>query len=243
MGYDARMKLRVMLWFVALILPVGAQPQTVDEIIAKNVQAKGGLAALTAVKARRITAKVATTGGVELTVTIATERPNKLRQDVQTPGQAIVVAFDGETAWTINPLVGAGPQVLPGPELERLRSDADMDGPLIGSRAKGVTVVLVGDSTVEGVLTHHVRVTRKDGQSQDLFIDRASGLEIKSINRIDQNGQPTAIETYFSDYRPVSGLTLAHTIRQKMDQMVTVTIQKVELLSDIDDALFRMPGK
>jgi outer membrane lipoprotein-sorting protein len=238
----ARARLAALL-VAAVTLAAHAQSPlpTVQGIVEKNITAKGGLDRLKAVRARRVTAKVVIGSGLQMDMTITTERPNRLRQDVTVQGQAIVVAFDGETAWTINPLLGTSPQILPAPELERLKLDADMDGPLVDAAAKGTTVEFAGAAKVGGAQTHRLKLTRKDGQLQELFLDPVTGLEVKAINHVDQNGQKRIVETYFSDYRTVDGLTLAHTIKQRMEQQATVTITKVELLPDVDDSLFRLP--
>ena len=80
------------------LLPAAGQAQTVDEIVAKNIQAKGGVEQLKAVKAMRITAHVSPGAGrPRFQMTITTERPNKLRQDSTMKGQQMVMAFDGDS--------------------------------------------------------------------------------------------------------------------------------------------------
>jgi outer membrane lipoprotein-sorting protein len=230
---------------VVTLVPAGAAAQTVDEIVAKNLTAKGGVPALKAVRAMRISATVKPTPEIEIPVTITTARPNKLKQESSVQGQQIIMAFDGTTAWSINPLMGVDtPRPIEGPELDSLRSQADMDGPLVDYKTKGTTVELVGTETVEGKKTNKLKITRKDGQSQELFLDADTGLEVKAISQVVRQGQTLTVESYFSDYRAVSGLTMAHTIRQKMmGQDVAFTVNKVEILPEVDDAIFKMPGK
>jgi outer membrane lipoprotein-sorting protein len=247
MRYDAFMHARALIAILTLstLSTVTATAQTVDEIVAKNLQAKGGVQQLKAVQAMRVTAHVSPEPGTDIQMTITTERPNKLRQDTSLKGQQMVMAFDGETAWTINPMMGStGPQKIEGPEFDRLKTQADMDGPLVDYKSKGTTVELIGQETVEGVKTHKLKVTRKDGQSQELFVDVNTGLEVKAVNEVEQAGQKATIESYFSNYRTVGGLTVAHTIVQKiMGRDVTVTVDKVEILPDVDDSVFKMPAK
>lgn len=227
------------------LVSAGAAAQTVDELVAKNLAAKGGAPALKAVRAMRITARVTPAPGMEIPVTITTARPNKLKQESSVQGQAIVMAFDGQTAWSLNPLTGtAAPRVIEGPELDSLRTQADMDGPLVDYKAKGTTVELVGTEVIAGKKTHKLKITRKDGQSQELFLDADTGLEVKAINQVVREGQTLTVESFFSDYRPVSGLTIAHTITQKlMGQDVAFTIEKVEILPEVDESIFKMPAK
>src|SRR5262245_30937126 len=104
------------LCFIALALVVrAASAQTADEIVARNIQAKGGLEKLRALN----TSKQVTRGtiqGKEMTVTIYAKRPGMSRQEIAVEGTKVVMAFDGSTAWIINPLLGPDPVVMTGPQ-------------------------------------------------------------------------------------------------------------------------------
>jgi outer membrane lipoprotein-sorting protein len=237
---------RILMWCAVLaLLPASLSAQTVDDIVAQNIKAKGGLAQLKAVRAMRITAKVTPQPNVEVAMVVTTARPNKLRQETTIDGQQIIVAFDGQSAWTINPMVGATtPQAIQGPELDRLKNQADaMDGPLVDYKEKGTTIELQGTEDVADTKAYKLKITRKDGESQTLYIDTATGLEVKAISELIQAGQRFTSEVYFSNYHTVDGITLAHTILQKvMGNEVTFSVQKVEILPGVDDSIFKMPA-
>jgi hypothetical protein len=224
---------------------VGAAAQSVEEIVAKNLAAKGGVATLKAVRAVRITATIKPAPELSIPLTVTTARPNKLRQETTVQGNQIVMGFDGQTAWTINPMMGSSaPRAIEGPELDSLRAQADMDGPLLDYKAKGSTVELLGTEMVGDKKTHKLKITRKDGQSQELFLDVETGLEVKAVSPVFRMGQQMTVESSFADYRSVSGLTIAHKITQKiMGQDVPLTIEKVEVLSDVDESIFKIPAK
>jgi outer membrane lipoprotein-sorting protein len=234
--------------FAALLLtlaPLVAAAQSVDDIVAKNLAAKGGVTALKAVRAMRITATVRPTPEIEIPVTITTARPNKLKQESSVQGQQIVMAFDGQNAWSINPLMGVTtPRAIEGPELDSLRNQADMDGPLVDYKTKGTSVELVGTETVGDKKTNKLKITRKDGQAQELYLDVDTGLEVKAVNQVIRDGRTFTVESYFSNYRPVGAVTIAHNVQQKLNgQDVSFTINKVEILPEVDDAIFKMPAK
>ena len=171
----------ILAWCAAVVLlPVPLAAQTVDDIVAQNINAKGGLAQLKAVRAMRVTAKVSPQPDVEASMIITTARPNKLRQETIIDGQQMIVAFDGQSAWTINPIMGATtPQRIQGPELDALKNQADaMDGPLVDYKEKGTTIELLGTEEVGGPKAYKLRITRKDGEAQTLYIDTATGLEV-----------------------------------------------------------------
>ena len=95
MGHS--ISLSATLWCAALVLAGPAAAQTVDEIIAKNIEARGGIEKLKAVKTIRMTAKI-NQNGFRATVVQENERPNKVREEFIIQGMAEVEAYDGKTA-------------------------------------------------------------------------------------------------------------------------------------------------
>ena len=242
---------------VALALAVGvasaANAQTADELVAKNLKAKGGLDNLKAVQGMKITGRVTLPGaggggGMEIPMTIQTKRPNRFRQESEFQGQKIVVAFDGTKAWMINPMMGQGPQPIEGDRLEIVKQQADLDGPLVDYKAKGTTIEVQGVETVDGKKAHKLKVTPKTGRPVTLYLDAETGLEAKTVMEAPADaagpGAPAAtLETVFSNYQAVGNLTLPHTIQQKANgQVLTIDIDKVETSAGIDDSIFAMPS-
>jgi outer membrane lipoprotein-sorting protein len=243
---------------MALALAVGvagaAHAQTADELVAKNLKAKGGLDNLKAVQSMKITGRVTLPaagggGGMEIPMTILTKRPNRFRQESEFNGQKIVVAFDGTKAWMINPMVGqTGPQPIEGPRLEMVKQQADLDGPLVDYKTKGTTIVVEGVDTVEGKKVHKLKVTPKAGRPVTLYLDAETGLEAKTVMEAPADaagpGAPAAmLESVFSNYQTVGNLTMPHTIQQKANgQVLQINIDKIELSPATDDSLFAMPS-
>ncbi|HEX2365442.1 MAG TPA: hypothetical protein VHJ00_10500, partial [Bradyrhizobium sp.] len=156
-----------------------AQP-TVDALVARNLQAKGGEAKLKAIQSMRMTGRVSIQG-MELPMTITAKRPNLMRQEMQIQDKRIVTAFDGQKAWMINPMTGSeAPQELTGPQADMAKDQSDFDGALVDWKAKGHTVEVVGAEEVGGVKTQKVKVTKKNGQVQYFFLSPDTGLEIKT---------------------------------------------------------------
>ena len=243
---------------VALALAVGvagaAHAQTADELVAKNLKAKGGIDNLKAVQSMKITGRVTLPGaggggGMEIPMTILTKRPNRFRQESEFNGQKIVVAFDGTKAWMINPMMGQnGPQPIEGPRLDMVKQQADLDGPLVDYKAKGTTIEVQGVETVDGKKVHKLKVTPKTGRPVTLYLDAETGLEAKTVMEAPADaagpGAPAAtLESVFSNYQTVGNLTMPHTIQQKANgQVLQINIDKIELSPGADDSLFAMPS-
>ena len=85
---------------------VFARTQTADELIAKNIQAKGGIDKIKAIKSVRITEKFDGGGGFTAKASQINSRPNLVRENFALQGMTAVQAYDGSTGWQIQPFGG-----------------------------------------------------------------------------------------------------------------------------------------
>src|SRR5215207_5327167 len=76
-------------------------PQTADEIIAKNLEAKGGLDKLKAVQSMRITGKMMVGPGMEAPMIIEMARPHSVRMEFTIQGMTGIQAYDGKGGWSV----------------------------------------------------------------------------------------------------------------------------------------------
>src|SRR5262245_12669651 len=121
-----------------------AHAQTVDEIVAKNLQAKGGAEKWQALNSVKMTGKIAVQGQA-LPLLVHAKRPNLQRQEISLPDGKIVQAFDGTTAWISNPMMGdPTPQAMPANAADLMKNSANFDGALINYKSKGNTIDFVG---------------------------------------------------------------------------------------------------
>jgi hypothetical protein len=232
---------------LAVLVAMPAAAQTADDIIAKNNDAKGGLARQKAVKSVRMTGRMTVGPGIEAPIVLEMKRPKSMRIDIAIQGMTITQAYDGSVGWMLNPLSGrADPEPLPSELMSTVEEQADMDGPLIDYKAKGHTVELLGKEKAEGTECYKLKVTLKNGDVRTFFIDAESYLEIKVERRTMVRGTEQLGDTIVGDWKEVGGILMAHSVdsgqpggpmRQKM------TIDKIELDAPIDNARFTMPVK
>jgi outer membrane lipoprotein-sorting protein len=96
-----------MCFLLALVVLVPALwAQTVDEIIAKNVQARGGMDKLKSVQTVKMTATMAMGPGMEAPGVLIQKRGNLARLEFTVQGLTAVQAYDGKNAWQIMPFMG-----------------------------------------------------------------------------------------------------------------------------------------
>ena len=231
---------------LSLLCAAAAHAQTVDELVAKNLEAKGGAQKWNEIKSVKMTGKI-TMQGNELPLLVYAKRPNFNRQEITLPDGKVVQAFDGTTAWVINPMMGSNtPQAVPAAAADMMKNSADFDGALLNYKDKGHTIEFVGKEKVSDKEVYHLKVTMKGGHVQHYFLDAASGIEVKTSAEVDLGtGTKQALDTEMSNYQRVNGIMIPHLVKQFMNgnQVVQMTITNVEFNTINDDGIFKMPAK
>src|SRR2546421_12867988 len=119
--------------------------QSADSIIAKYVQASGGMARIQALQTLRRTGKFTRGGGFEAVVVYKNKRPNSVREEFSIQGMMGINAYDGKNGWKIEPWQGKrDPESLGEEEMHGILDDADFDRPLVNYQAKGNKVAHEG---------------------------------------------------------------------------------------------------
>jgi outer membrane lipoprotein-sorting protein len=216
----------------------GGNTVNVDDVVAKSLEARGGLAAIQAVQTMKWTARF-NSQGMDMPMTLYAKRPNLTRKELTVGGQTIVFVFDGTNAWQINPLQGStAPVDVTGPELAMIRQESDFDPPFVDYKTRGYTLTYAGLETIDGRQLHHLRVAR-GGATQDVYIDAATGLEARTVNQSPMG----LLAQEFLDYRTVQGLRMPYAIRtlQNNTRVAEIKIDAIELNAAVDDRLFRKP--
>lgn len=231
----------------AFLVSSTASAQTLDDIIAMNLKAKGGLEKIRATSTVRMTghvnAKDDPSGQAKTAeITMLAKRPNMMRREQTVDGESMVSAFDGTSLWMSRGTMP--PQEAPGPQAAYTRQDAEFDSVFVDYKEKGTSIQLVGTEKRDGKDVFHLKVTKKGGPPQDYYLDAATGLEKAVSVTVSPGGRPTVITTELADYREMDGRMIPFTIRQLVNGMVnaSTTIDKVEFNVPADDSLFTMPS-
>jgi len=129
-------------------------------------------------------------------------------------------------------------------EAEGMIDGSDMDGTLVDYAAKGSKVVLAGKEDVAGKPAYKLKVDKKSGKTETIYVDAASFMEVKSVAMRKIMGNDTELETFVSDFRPVGGVLMPHVIDSKSEgnSVMTINIDKIEANPAIDDTVFKMPA-
>ena len=202
----------------AVFLAPLAQAQTAEEIVAKYVKAIGGMERIQAVESLRRTGWVIRGGGVETAVVRESRRPNLVREETTRLGLTGVRAWDGKTAWKLEPWRGRRDvEPLSEEETQAILEDADFDGPLIDYARKGLRLELIGRGQVEGTDVFKLRVTSREGTVFTYSLDAEYFVPIEIDTRRIVRGAEREYELLLGDYKPVAGwyLPFSYELRPK----------------------------
>jgi hypothetical protein len=219
--------------------------QTADELIAKNIQAKGGMEKMKAIKTVRMTGKFEGGDGFTASIGQENQRPNLVRETFKLQGMTSVEAYDGTNGWQIQPFGGKkDPEMLGEDDLRDLLLDADMDGPLVDYKEKGNTVEYLGHDEVDGDDALRLKVTLKNGDLIYYYLDPDTFIEIRKDVQQFIRGSVRDRVVSLGSYKPVAGVMFPFSISRgpkNHPNEETFSVQKIEVNVPIDPADFALP--
>ena len=248
------MHLRLIICFVsaALAVPAGfAQNEnqaTVDQLVSKNIEAKGGADALHALQSLRLAGKMLVRQGqIELGCLQIKKRPDEVRDEASLQGMTQIEAYDGKEGWKVSPFFGRkDPERMSADDVKALIEDSEIDGPLVDWNTKGSTVEYLGTEDVDGTPAHKLKVVRKNGDVSFVYLDPDHFLEIRVVTGRMRHGAYEEVETDLGDYEKAGGVFVPTSIEsghKGSPDKQRIIIDKVEANVPVDDTIFHFPGQ
>jgi photosystem II stability/assembly factor-like uncharacterized protein len=226
-----------------------AQAMTVDEIVARNIQAHGGTDKMHAIQSMRTTSKGRFGSGdftVEMTFVGVTTRSGHVRNEGTWQSMTSVDAYDGHDGWRTDPFGGRrDPFRVSADEAKEMAHDTDLDGPLVDWRDKGHRVEYLGTEDIDGTLAHKLRIIRKDGDFEYDWLDPDAMLEIRVERHAFIRGVERVSVSDLGDYEQVAGVWMAFASdsgAKGAPRTSHWTVERVEVNVPVDDGIFAFPA-
>lgn len=220
---------------------------TADQLVAKSIEAKGGTEAIKALETVKLTGKMLVNQGkMEFKVTKIKKQPDSVREEFTLQGMTMVQSFDGKNGWKISPFQGRkDPEKMSADETKSLVEDAEITGPLVDWKENGSQVEYLGTEDVEGTQAHKLKVTRKNGDVNYVYLDPDYFLEIRILSQRTEHGAQVETETDLSDYEKVNGVYLPMSIesgRKGGSDKQKIIFDEAQGNVPVDDATFEFPA-
>ena len=227
---------------------------TVEQIIEKNIAARGGVEAWQKIQTMVWVGHIesANAPAAKMPFALEQKRPNKTRFEIKAQNQVSQRIFDGTNGWTVRLSASGKPEVLPftNAELGFARDGQGIDGPLVEYAAKGVAITLDGIDEVEGRKAYRLNVRLPSGVSDHLWIDAQNFLDIKYGRQLrNALGQTGTVSVFYRNYRIIEGVQIPLTIETGTDTAKVpdrMVIDNVALNPPLEDPMFakpQMPGQ
>ena len=236
-------------WLIApvVFLCASAQAMTADELVSKNVTARGGMESLQAITSLRLSGKMIIGGfGAEVDAVQIYKRPGAYRFEGTLQGMTMVQAYDGKEAWKIFPFQGRkDPERTSADDAKELAEQADFDGSWVDAAAKGNKLEYLGTDDVDGTDAHKLKVTLKNGDVEYVWFDPDAFLVIRTLTHRTVRGVEQREEADYSDYEKVNGTYVAFATSSGPDdstQRTKFTVDKAEANASVDAATFAFPA-
>ena len=241
--------LRLGTWLVAsaFIVSASAQAMSADELVAKNVAARGGMEGIGAIKSLRLQGKMHIAGfGVDIDASQSYKRPGAYRFEGTLQGMTMVQSYDGKEAWRIFPFQGRkDPERTSADDAKELAEQADFEGAWVNAAAKGNKLEYVGSEDVDGTEAHKLTVKLANGDVQYVWFDPDAFLVIRTLKQRTVRGVERREESDYSDYEKVNGTYVAFATSSGNvgdTQKSTFTVEKAEANVALEDSWFAFPA-
>lgn len=221
---------------------------TAEQIVSRNVAARGGLKAWRAVKTLKISGTMEAGGkkNTELPFVLEMKRPHRSRLEIRFRGQTAVQVYDGKQGWKVRPFLGRNDAEPFSPAEAKAASGwAELDGPLVDYVRKGTKITLDGQGAVSGHKAYKLVVTMNNGTQRRIWVDASSFLELKidgDPKRLD--GTMHHVSVYYRDYKTEGGLTtprLFETVVDGARGSHKMHIEQVVVNPPMADGIFGKP--
>ena len=221
--------------------------ETVETLVAKNVEAKGGAQALQAMKSLQMKGKLLVNNGqMELGYLQTRKGGDHVRSEVTLQGMTMVQAYDGKEGWKISPFQGRkDPEKMSADDTKALIEEAEIDGPLVNWKEKGSTVEYLGTEDIDGTMAHKLKVTRKNGDVSYVYLDPDHFLEIRIVTQRTVQGAQMETETDLGEYEKVGGVFVPFSVEGGMkgsSDKQKLVIEKADANVPVEDSAFSFPA-
>lgn len=217
--------------------------QDANKILKKMIDAQGGKKTLESIKDSTLSGTMEMIqAGITGSITLYQKEPNKMRMDGEVMGMVITQAYDGETAWMINPQTGTA-EKLPEQATEEVKRQALGNDALLNPEKYGITYTYIGKENIDGTDYFALEQTFSDGFKASLYIDSQTYLTYKTkATTVNQMGVEVLAETILSDYKEVEGMMVPHTLTifQDGQEFMIMTITEAKFNTGLEDSLFTM---
>lgn len=216
--------------------------ENMEDVIAKHIKAKGGLANWSKIKSMKITGNY-TGFSITDTFTLTKAKPNKILFDHKLNSRDMLIGFDGKEAWWFN-----GWMEMPvttkveGNDYKVLIQDAEFATPFFSYKDQNLKLSFNGEGDFDGSPSLVFEVVRNEDHKEIWHLDPDTYLEMARISPGSEFGRPITQTTIYDDFRNVQGVQIPfYTETEFHTRHRVMEIEKIEINTAISSDVFKWP--
>ncbi|MEP7109495.1 MAG: hypothetical protein ABI760_15990 [Ferruginibacter sp.] len=216
--------------------------QTVDEIIAKHVEAIGGKEKLSSITSLHLENTMRVMGNdapSNSTLLIG----KGFRSESEYNGQKMIQVITDKGGWSINPMSGGtDPQPINEDQYKAAKDQLYIE-PFVDYASKGSKVELAGKEKVGSADAYKLVLTNKDNISTTYYFDVSTWYVLKAVKKNNLMGQEMEITSTFSDFTKSDfGIIIPYSTEMDFGGQFQMTskVNKAEFNQPVDAAIFEM---
>jgi len=214
-------------------------------LVTQNTEARGGADAWQAITSMRLSGLMDLGQELAVPYTLEQKRPSKMCFSFEFADETAVQCVDGDSGWKVLPFRNRRtPEAMTANDLKEAADLADIDGLLFNYEARGHELTYVGEEVVDSRPAHKLHVQLPRGGERWVYLDQETHLELMVETTRTVGGRQRSVFTKYDDWRDTDGVLIPHfqnTLTEGMADSNFLTVERVTLNPEIDDARFVVP--
>lgn len=227
---------------VVIFISASICAQSLDDIIAKHIDALGGKEKLNSITSLHMDHTAQLMGNDAPSTTVVLNGKG-FRNESEFNGQKVVRVYTDKSGWSINPFAGSeDPQAMPDEQYKAGEDEIYVE-PFLNYADRGSKAELLGQEKVGDVNAYKIKLTNKDSSSTTYYIDPSTFYVIQIVSSTIMMGQQMEVKSALSDYKKTDfGLVVPQTIQVSIGDQFTMTskLNKIEINQAVDPSIFEM---
>lgn len=227
---------RFLMLLVSVVVTGSLLAQTADEIIAKHIDSTGGADAWRKVNSV-VTEGTVQVQGSEVSLVQTILHGKGVRQDISVMGMNGFTTLTPTAGWIYMPFQGQqAPEPRTAEDVAESQDELDAQGALVDYAAKGHTVEYIGTDDVEGTECFKIKLNKKGGTSETIFIDTKTYFLIRDVSIRKADGQQIEVTSTYSNFEKLpEGIVVAKSITLPFGELV---ISKYSINAPVEESIF-----
>jgi hypothetical protein len=227
------------IFFIGLLcctVSIAASAQTLDEIVAKHIEAIGGKANWEKVKSMRIES-IMKAQGAEIHFTSTQVDKKAMRQDISVMGMTGYSIVNNTGGWSYMPWQGqTKPEAMTADDVKNAQDELYIQDEFMTYKELGKTLEYYDKDDVDGTECFKLKMTDKNGQETTFYIDPSNYFVIKKTKKVKANGQENENSSFYGDYKKLdSGIYYPMSTTSGWGESEIV---KLDINPSVDESIF-----